>query len=282
MIVSGQALYKEPATLTSNAVLMVTVVQVSADGQTVNTVGKTEVNNPGQVPIGFSVTLDPTLLNPNEDAFAWASLIDGTNAWTSAGGVPVATNGAPSAGVLLLLTFRPDLIEGEVTGLVTGLPSGIGMNAWGMAFILDTSDGSVLGIQTGAIHGSNLVPFSVPFLTENVDSTKTYVVGATVFDDVNTYRSDPGVPVITNGNPFSGIQLTMVSVGPSPTPSPVPTPTVAPTPSPVPTSAPTAAPTPTPTSNGSTSGGGIDPVVLLVILALVVVVGGAVLYFRRS
>lgn len=284
IVVTGQAFYREPATLSSAAVLTVAVVQLSADGQSLLPVGETEVNNPGQVPISFSVTLDPALLNPNEDAFAWASLIDGTNAWTSGGGVPVATNGAPTTGVQMLLTFRPDLIEGQVTGLIGGLPSGIGMNAWAMAFILDTSDGSTLGVQTGPIHGSNLIPFSVPFLTENVDPTKTYVVGAAVFDDVHTYRSDQAVPVITNGNPFSGIQLNMISVGPSPTPTIAPTPTLAPTATPAPTVAPaTPAPvaTATPSGGSSTSGGGVDPVVFLGVLALVIIGGGAVLYFMR-
>ncbi len=274
--VTGQATYKEPATLTDASVLTVVVVQVN--GPAVETVGEQQIRNTGPVPISFSVTLDPTLLDPTKDAFLYASLVDGTNAWTSDSGIKVATNGAPTTDVQVPLVFRPDLIEGQVTGAITDLPSDISLNAWAMAFVINQSDGSILGLTSGPIYGSTLVPFQIPFPVENVDRTQTYLAAATVFDDTRTFRSAEGVPVITNGNPYTNVVLPVIEVSPSPTPSLEATPTAAPpttAPTPAPTTAPVATATPT-TSSGST-GGGIDPLVLagvagILIVGLIVVV----------
>jgi uncharacterized lipoprotein YbaY len=272
--VTGSATYKEPYQLSNDAVFEVAVVQVDPNGPTVVAVGHYQKKNPGQQPLAFSVPLDPALLVATSDTWLYATLVDGTNAWTSAAPVPVATNGAPISDVQVPLTFRPDLIEGEVTGAITGLPSDIGLDAWAMAFVLDQSDGTVLGLQSGAILGSTFVPFSVPFLIENLDPTKTYVAGATVFDDTRTFRSEAGVPVITNGNPYSGINLAVIEINPSPSPTATPAATPAPTapPTAAPTTAPTTAPAPSATPGSSTGGGGgIDPLVLAGVLALAVI-----------
>jgi uncharacterized lipoprotein YbaY len=255
-------------------VLTIVVVQVDPNGPTVVNVGEQRIDNPGQQPIAFSVPLDPALLVPTSDATLYATLVDGTNAWTTEGGVKVATNGASTTDVQVPLVFRPDLIEGEVTGAVTNLPSDISLSAWGEAVILNQADGSVLGLQTGAIHGSTLVPFEVPFLVENVDPNATYVVVAAVFDDTRTFRSEAGVPVVTNGV-FSGVVLPMIAVNPSPSPTVAPSPTAAPptaapaTPSATHTAAPAATASPTTPSN--TTGGGIDPLLIAGVLGLIVV-----------
>ena len=273
--VTGQVTYKEPATLSPAAVLTIVVVQVDPNGPTVVNVGEQRIDNPGQQPIAFSVPLDPALLVPTSDATLYATLVDGTNAWTTQGGVKVATNGAPTTDVQVPLIFRPDLIEGEVTGAVTNLPSDISLSAWGEAVILNQSDGSVLGLQTGVIHGSTLVPFEVPFLVENVDPTQTYVIVAAVFDDTRTFRSESGVQVITNGT-FSGVVLPMVAVNPSPSPTIAATPTAA-APSTAASAAATAAhsgapvATASPTTPSNTSGGGVDPLLIAGLLGIIVV-----------
>ncbi len=271
LTVTGQVTYTEPATLSDAAVLTVVVVQVDSNGPSVVAVGEQQIKTPGQVPIGFSVPLDPALLVPTTDAFLYATLIDGTNAWTTDGGVAVATNGAPTDNVQVPLTFRPDLIQGEVTGAITGLPSDISLDAWAMAFVVNQADGTILGLQSGPIYGSTLVPFEIPFQVENVDPDATYVAAATVFDNTRTFRSDQGVPVITNGNPFSDIVLPVIAAGPSATPTAVATPTAA---APTATAQPVATATPA-ASNGS--GGGVDPLLIagvagLVIIGLIVVV----------
>jgi uncharacterized lipoprotein YbaY len=282
LTVTGQVSYEEPYQLTPAAVLQVTVIQVDPNGPTVVAVGEQQIKNPGQVPIAFSVPLDPTLLNPENDAFLFATLTDGTNAWTTAGQIPVATNGAPTTDLDVPLTFRPDLIEGQVTGAITGLPSDISLDAWAMAFVLDQSDGAVIGLQSGPINGSTLVPFNVPFLVADIDPAKAYVAGATVFDDTRTWRSAEGVPVITNGAPFTNVVLTVDTVGPSPTPT---TEATAPPASAAAATgtAPAATPraTATPTAPSSSTGAGIDPIVLLGILAVVIIGGGAILLFMR-
>jgi hypothetical protein len=263
-VVTGQASYKEPFTLSGDSVLTVVAVQVSS-GEVV-VVGKTEILKPGQVPISFSVTLDPNLLDTTKNTTLWASLVDGTAAWTSDGGVPVATNGAPSEGVAVPLTFRPDLIEGEVTGAITNLPSDVSLSAWAMAVVLDKDGESVLGLISGPIYGSTFVGFEVPFLVADVDRGATYVAVGAVFDDTRTFHSPGGVPVITNGNPYSGIELPMIAAGPTATPTPSATPSAAPTAAASATPVATASPT-----SSSGSGTGLDPIVLAGLLGLVIV-----------
>ena len=264
--VTGQVTYSDPWTLTQAAVLTINVVQVDANGPSVVTVGEQRIDNPGQQPIKFSVPLDPALLVPTNDAFLYATLIDGKEAWTTADGVRVATNGAPTDNVQVPLTFRPDLIEGTVSGAAIDLPNDISTESWAAVVLLNTTDGKVLGLQSGPIvPNSAAFPFAVPFLIANVDPGKAYVAVGNVFDGARTFRSD-GVPVITNGNPYQNVILHMVEITPSPTPTVAPTPTAAP---PTATAAPVATASPTTPSN--TSGGGVDPLILAGLLGLVVV-----------
>ena len=70
------------------------------------------------------------------------------------------------------------------------------------------------------------VPFGVPFALNDITPGSDYVVTAEVVNADETWRNTEGVPVITNGNSRSGIQVVVAEVvAPSPSAAPTPRPT---------------------------------------------------------
>jgi uncharacterized lipoprotein YbaY len=247
----------------------IVVVQVVGRDNTVVVVGRQTIKNPGPVPISFNVTLDQTILDTTVDTQLWALITDGDNACTTAEGVAVATNGAPSQGVLVPLTFRPDLMEGVVTGTITGAGTDLSPDALSVTWLLDSTTLAIVGFDTSLASGLDPIPFSVPFSVADLDRTQAYEIQAFVYDGPNTWTTSQGVPVITNGAPISDVAVTVEQI--TPFPSATPGASVAPTP----------APSPTAPSTGG--GGGLDPLWILLIGAAIggAVIGGIYL-MRRS
>jgi uncharacterized lipoprotein YbaY len=273
IVVSGTLVYREPHRLDITSVARVVVAQLNDDG-TLTVVGQVNIYNPGAVPIAFSVVLNSDL-NPAAETRLWAIIKDGTDAWTTPGaGVAVATNGAPTENVLVGMIYRPDLIEADVTGTISGATDLTG-GAWTMTWIVDTTNHKVIALDTDLVNGANPPTFQVPFATTDITAGGSYEVQAAVFDGEREWRSTTGTPVITSGNPIQNVAVTVAQVGPTASPTPAATATAAPT---TPASA-SPAPTPTPTG-GTGGGGGIDPLILGV-LALVVIGGAAVVYLMR-
>jgi hypothetical protein len=226
------------------------------------------------VPIAFSVVLNSDL-NPELETRLWAVIKDGTDAWTTPGaGVPVVTNGAPTEDVVVEMIYRPDLIEAEVSGTISGT-TGLTGGAWTMTWIVDTTSHTVIALDSDLVNGADPPTFSVPFATQDITPGAAYVAMAAVIDGANEWRSSTGTPVITGGNPLQNVVITVAQTSPSATP----TPAASATPSATPTASATAGPTPT-GSGGSGSGGGIDPLVLGV-LAFVVIGGAVAIYVMR-
>jgi uncharacterized lipoprotein YbaY len=273
IVVSGTLVYREPHRLDITSVARVVVAQLNDDG-TMTVVGQVNIYNPGAVPIAFSIVLNSDL-NPDLETRLWAVIKDGTEAWTSAGaGIAVATQGAPTDNVLVGMFYRPDLIQAELTGTISGT-TGLTGGAWTMTWIVDTTSHKVIALDSDLVNGASPPTFLVPFATTDVTAGASYVAMAAVFDGANEWRSSTGTPVITGGNPLSNVVITVAQTSPSATPTPAATATAAPT------TGPTAGATPTPSGSGSSgSGGGIDPLVLGV-LALIVIGGAVVIYVMR-
>jgi hypothetical protein len=212
------------------------------------------------------------LLDPTLDTHLWAAVVDGNDAWVTPEGVAVVTNGAPSADVLVPLTFRPDLLMGEVTGVTVGAGSDLSDEAVSMTYVLNATTLEVIGFDSRLVAGADPIPFSVPFSVTDLDEGASYVASSFVYDGESTWDTDTPVPVITQGNPMSDVTVTVSQVT-TPPPSPAPTPVVTPAPTPA------ATPVPTPPADG---GGGLNPLWLL--LALAVIIGVAVIIFvmRRN
>jgi hypothetical protein len=77
------------------------------------------------------------------------------------------------------------------------------------------------------------VAFSVPYAITDIVPTNDYVVTAEVGDATTSWRNAAGVPVITKGNPKSGIQVVVTEVAVA-SPSPTATPSASPIPGPAP------------------------------------------------
>jgi uncharacterized lipoprotein YbaY len=267
--VSGTLIYREPAQLTDQAVASIAVVQVIGRNATVVVVGKLQITNPGQVPIVFDVPLDQAALDPTVDAELWAIITDGEKAWVTAEGVAVATNGAPSQGVVVPLTFRPDLAEGEVTGNIVGAGPDLSADAIAITWVLDATTLAIVGFDDVNASGLDPIPFSVAFSVSNLEINQDYIASSFVYDGDNTWTNAVGVPVITNGNPLSDVTVTVAQVTPFASASPGAS--VAPTPA--------ATPAPVPPAGG----GGIDPLVLVLLLVVVgAVAAGVIVYMRRD
>ena len=192
----------------------------------------------------------------------YAGIVDGDLAWVTPIGVPVETGVALVEGVELPLAFRPDLLKGAITGTITGvgLDSASDPESFGTALAFNVTTGETIGFQFIEPTGAAPVPFSVPYDPTAVDPTADYVIRASIFDGTATWATEAGVPVITNGNPRSDVQVTVTVVNP-----PTPAPTM--TPAPTATAAPVAP---------VDSGGGIGSI-LIVLLVIGGVIGGAAL-----
>jgi uncharacterized lipoprotein YbaY len=256
--VAGTLAYRERVALSDAATATVAIVQVQAGTLTI--VGSMQIENPGQIPIAFDVPLDANTFDPTLDTELWATITDGDNAWATGEGVAVATNGAPSQGVVVELTFRPDLLEGHVTGFINGTGDTT-ENGYFMTWVISDA-GDVLGVENQSSGTGEPIPFAVPFRVTDVDPEMGYVARAYVKDESNVWVTQEGAAVITGGNPFADVELTVAQVAPTPSPSP--------------TASPSATAVPTPPASG-----GIDPLVIALVAGLVIIGVVAVVMFMR-
>ena len=221
------------------------------------------------MPIAFDVPLDQAALDPTVDAQLWAVIHDGDNAWITPAGVAVATNGAPSQGIVVPLTFRPDLLEGEVTGTIVGAGPDLSADSIAITWILDATTLAIVGFDDVDAVGLDPIPFAVAFSVSDLEPNQDYIASSFVYDGDSTWTNAVGVPVITNGNPLSDVTVTVAQITPFASASPGPS--VAPSP------AASAAPVP------PAGGGGIDPLVLVLLLVVIgAVAAGVIVYMRRD
>ena len=149
---------------------------------------------------------------------------------------PCLTKGNPK-NVDITLSYRPDLLKGAVTGQITGVGIDLTPTSYAMAILIDPTTGDTLGIDAQNVVDGLPVAFSVPYALTDIQPTQDYVVTAEVGDDGQLWRNAAGVPVITNGNPKTAIQVVVTPVlvaspssspSASPSPSPTPAPSAAP------------------------------------------------------
>jgi len=257
--------YREPYQLSNQAYASVAVVQV-IDGAVV-VLGNVRIDNPGPVPIPFQVRLNVDLLDPSVGTELWAMVVDGNDAWVTPDGVAVVTNGAPSADVLVRLTFQPDLLQGQVTGLTVGAGSDLSAEAVSMTWVLNATTLDIIGFDSRLVAGADPIPFAVPFSVADLDEGGSYIAASFVYDGESTWDTEDGTPVITQGNPVSDVTVTVAQIT-------TPAPSASPSPSPIATQT----PVPTPSADS----GGLNPLWLLI--ALAVIIGAIVIFFvmRRN
>jgi len=82
--------------LTPQAVAIVTIVDHTAAQDAGAIVGEQRIDAPGSVPIAFSVLIDDGAIDQTHAYGLYATVVDGTNVWQNAVGVPVVTGGPTS------------------------------------------------------------------------------------------------------------------------------------------------------------------------------------------
>jgi uncharacterized lipoprotein YbaY len=248
--VTGTLTYREPYTLTGDAFSVVALVRGSARATEDSIVSSTIDHDITKVPVSFELSLAGVKIDPSETYTIQATIVDGENAWVTSKGIPVLTKGNPST-VAITLGYRPDLLKGAVSGQIAAVGVQLSPTAYSMAVLVDPATGESLGIDVKTVEDGLPVAFVIPFTITDIQRTNDYVVTAEVGDNGSTWRNLAGVPVITKGNPTSGVQVVV-------------TPVAAPLPSPSPSAAP--APVPVPEESG---GGFLTWIILIAIIAAI-------------
>ena len=258
--ISGTLTYREPYRLSGDAFAVVALVRGSARA-TESSIVVSEIDRDiSSVPVSFKLELDGAPIDPSVTYTIQATIVDGPNAWVTSNGVPVLTKGNPT-NVAITLTYRPDLLKGAVTGQITAVGFQPSATGYAVAVLVDPVTGDSLGIDVRTMERGLPVAFSIPYTVTDIKPTESYVVTAEIGDEGVVWRNATGVPVITNGNPKTGVQV-VVSKVVAPTPSSTPTPIPTPAPSP-----------PPPPEPGKTGSGGLLAIVILI------AIGGAVVVF---
>jgi hypothetical protein len=126
--------------------------------------------------------------------------------------------------VAVTLAFRPDLLKGAVTGSITATGPQPSPGHYAVAVLIDPANGQSYGINTNPVASGEPTAFEVPFSVTAIDPAAAYVIDAWIADAEGTgWEAAAGVPVITDGNPKSDVQITVDPVA-APAPGPAPNP----------------------------------------------------------
>ena len=228
--VTGTLTYPEPYQLSGDAFAVVALVRGSARATDSSIVASEIDRDITSKPVPFELDLGGATIDPSLTYTIQATIVDGANAWVTAHGVPVLTKGNPS-NVAITLIYRPDLLKGAVTGQITAIGVQPSTTAYAMSVLMDPATGESLGIDVSSVTDGLPVAFSIGYTITDIVPTDDYVVTAEVGYGAVSWRNVAGVPVITNGNPKSGVQVVVTEVAlPSPSPTPSPTPGATPVP----------------------------------------------------
>ncbi len=104
LTVTGEVFYRERIAMPQGAVLTVRVEDVSRADAPAVTIGEEVINDPGNVPVKFSVQYDGSKVEPQNTYAIRARIeVDGQLMWTNTTHIPVITNGAPTQNVQVLV-----------------------------------------------------------------------------------------------------------------------------------------------------------------------------------
>ena len=108
-------------------------------------------------------------------------------------------------------------MKGTVTGQVAGLGLKPSADAYSVAILVDRTSGETLGIDSTTPRRACPSRSGCRSRLNDITPGSDYVVTAEVVNADETWRNTEGVPVITNGNSRSGIQVVVAEVvAPSP------------------------------------------------------------------
>ena len=173
------------------------------------------IDEPAQVPIPFMLDYSQVAIDEDVSYTVQATIVDGDRTWVTTTGTPVITKGNPTSGLTLALTYRADVLKGDVTGSISGLDIQLGNEAFSAAVLLDLATDTTVGIDVHLQPGQTPIRFAIPFDPATIDAATDYVVGAAIIDEPSRWENREGVPVITKGNPISDVTVPVSAVVPA-------------------------------------------------------------------
>ena len=211
---TGTLTYLEPASLSPDARAIVVLVEGAGGSAAGSIVSNTVIEEPGQVPITFALPFDPDTIDPDATYVVAAEIVDGERKWVTQPGLPVITQGNPTTDVALTLAYLPDVAKGAVTGTITGPAVQLSDSAFSATVLIDQTGGTRVGLDVNETPGQVPIAFSVPFDPAAIDQASSYVVTAAVVDGASRWADPQGVPVITQGQPLSDIEVPVEAIAP--------------------------------------------------------------------
>jgi putative lipoprotein len=116
--IQGTATYRERMALPSGAVLEATLEDVARADAPATTIASTRVTSPGNPPIAFTITYDPTrIVQTHRYAVRAKILVDGKLLFTSDTEAPVITQGSPTTVSLMLRRVSAGQASGSAVPL---------------------------------------------------------------------------------------------------------------------------------------------------------------------
>ena len=216
--VTGTLSYLERAALTPDATAIAVLVEHSGDPITARVIQSQVISNPGQVPISYELPYSAGEIDQAAVYTVSAAIVDGSRLWATDNGTRVITYGNPTSDVDLDLILRSDLLKGQVTGQITGEGITLSGTGFAAALLFDATSNVEVGMTVTPAPTGIPIAFSVPFDPAEIDDAAEYVVVAGIVEGDSRWANRDGVPVITNGNPLSGVVVPVSAVEPSPTP----------------------------------------------------------------
>ncbi len=242
--VTGTLTYLPRIALPDDAVVNVQLQEVSRADAPATVLAEQEfVTGGAQVPLPFALDYDPAAIAEQLTYVVRATIraSDGQLLWTTDTFIPVITQGNPTSGIEIVLVqvgppevpdianeFPVAVLNGSLTYLqFIALPDDAVVFVQLEQVPLNDEPTLVLGSQQFATEG-NQVPFafSISYNPDLINPERSYVVQAGIAaGDGQLLWITPagGFPVLTQGNPASGIEIVLVQVGPAPAPDPAPT-----------------------------------------------------------
>ena len=164
-------------------------------------------------PVAFDLGYDPATIDPNKAYIFDARIIDNNLlTYSSSGGTPVLTQGAPVTDVTLnlvmsVITDAPP--SGAITGVVT-TDAPVALDPAATLYVdfreAGTTGDPIVTISQMLEGAQFPIPFEVPLAAATIDPERDYVVGARIMlGDQVLYASQVGVPVVTKGAPTNDV-----------------------------------------------------------------------------
>lgn len=226
--VTGTVTYRQRSALPPGAVVTVQLQDVSLADAPSKLLGEQQIAMDGNsVPVAYSVAYDPASIDPRNtySVAARITTADGKLLFISDTTIPVITRDNPTQDVEIVVVPVPG--QGTSTGgtaTVSGtltyrqriaLPPGAVANVQIQDISRADAPADVVGEQEILMDGKSVpVAFDVPYDPATIQDNHRYSVRATLRDAAGKllFTTDKITPVITAGNPTSGIELILVQV----------------------------------------------------------------------